>query len=147
MLHLRCKKWILIIGMPVAFTSLFPSIPTPLTEAGGEDAFEAIKHIAKNDMGILKQVAYLYKLYHGDDPRFTKKESHTAMTAILSALYASDPRSAFYMGSMDWTPNLPVWMRFFDMVKPGELGSYLEIYKPEEIPSFDADETIAQAFK
>lgn len=123
-----------------SFTQLFtesqPSSDTPLAEAAENDAFQSIKELAKKDLGVLKQVTYLWKLYHGDDPRFTAKEAQTAMNAVLSSLVTKDDRSAFYMGTMEWKPNLPVWMRFFDMVKENELGGYLGISNQEEIPSF-----------
>lgn len=124
-----------------SFVNLFASSPPPLTEAAEGDAFQSIKDLAKRDLGVLKQVTYLWKLYHGDDPRFTAKEAQTAMNAILSSLVQEDDRSAFYMGTMEWKPNLPVWMRFFDMVKESELGGYLGITNQEEIPSFGMEGT------
>lgn len=107
-----------------------------LFEAAEDSSFESLKALAREDRGVLKQVAFLSNLYHGDDPRFTSSEAKTAMAAVLSKLFYRDDQTAFFMGSMEWNPNLPVWMRFFDMAGEDSLGAYLGVKSAEEIPGF-----------
>lgn len=109
---------------------------TPQGTAEG-DSFSALKELAKSDLGVLKQIAYLNKQYHGDDPRFSDKQSAVAMASILSKLLYADDRTAYFMGSMDWKPNISVWMRFFDMVGDEPLGKFLGINSSEELPTMD----------
>jgi hypothetical protein len=123
------------------FTKLFES-PEDLTrvEHKAEDSsFSGIKDLAKEDLGVLKQLAFLNKLYHGDDPRFTSKEAKIAMSAVLSKLVYADDKTAYFLGSMQWEPNVAVWMRFFDMVGEKPLGQYLGINSSGDLPSFDSN--------
>lgn len=128
------------------FTKLFeadPVTPVTLAAAGGgaeTDSYTSLKELVKNDLGVLKQVTFLNKQYHGDDPRLTSKESKVAMSAVLSKLFYTDDRSAFYLGSMEWTPNLSVWMRFLDMIGDQPLGKFFGINSAEDLPSFEGSD-------
>jgi hypothetical protein len=126
------------------FTRLFEEeSPLPLPDVGdttgtAEDtSYQSVKELVKGDLGVLKQVTFLNKQYHGDDPRLTSKESQTAMSAVLSKLFYKDDRTAFYMGQMEWKPNLSTWMRFFDMIGDEPLGKFFGINSPEDIPGFE----------
>jgi hypothetical protein len=123
------------------FTQLFEDgLDLAATAKPAEDAsFGGIKELAKKDIGVLKQLAFLNKLYHGDDPRFTSKEAKIAMSAVLSKLVYDDDKTAYFLGTMDWEPNVAVWMRFFDMVGEKPLGQYLGINSANELPKFNDD--------
>lgn len=115
------------------FTRLFEESPS----SGAEDtAFQALKELGKEDLGVLKQVTFLNKQYHGDDPRLTSKESQIAMSSVLSKLFYKDDRTAYFMGQMEWKPNLSVWMRFFDIVGDAPLGQFFGIKSQSDLPSF-----------
>jgi hypothetical protein len=114
----------------MTFTQLFEEAPAEDT------AFQALKELGKSDLGVLKQVTFLNKQYHGDDPRLTSKESQIAMSSVLSKLFYTDDRTAYFMGQMEWKPNLSVWMRFFDMIGDAPLGQFFGINSQADLPSF-----------
>ena len=115
------------------FTSLFEVAPP----VGAEDtAFDSLKELGKSDLGVLKQVTFLNKQYHGDDPRLTSKESQVAMSSVLSKLFYTDDRTAYFMGQMEWKPNIAVWMRFFDIIGDAPLGKFFGIANQSDLPNF-----------
>lgn len=118
--------------MPLHFKNLFEAA----APAAEDTSFQALKELGKADLGVLKQVTFLNKQYHGDDPRLTSKESLIAMASVLSKLFYTDDRTAYYMGQMEWKPNLSVWMRFFDMVGDAPLGQFFGINSQADLPSF-----------
>jgi hypothetical protein len=110
-----------------------------LTEGAESASFDSLKDLAKEDQGVLKQMTFVHRLYHGEDPRLTSKEAKVAMQGVLSKLLYKDDRSAYFMGGMNWEPNISVWMRFLDMVGEQSLGKYFGLGSQADIPGFSDD--------
>lgn len=103
-------------------------------EIGGDDYYEGVKELARQDVSVLKNLINAQRLYRGDDPQLSGKESQLAINAVLAKLYLRDPKAAYYLGRAEWKPELVNWMGFFDQVGEKPLGQYLGMGSVDDIP-------------
>jgi hypothetical protein len=105
----------------------------------GNDVYAQIKDLAHEDETVLNNIITLYRAYRGTDPNnadriLSKRASKIAMQSILQKLYDKDPQAAFYLGKMEWAPELINWFGFLDQVGDGPLGKFLGFSGTGELP-------------